>query len=288
MGKNAKHTKRKKDKRTGPPEADSADRHVLYQKSVQDPATEIELMVEKFSALRGREPVSLREDFCGTALLSVAWAASKSERTAVGVDLCADTLEWGRRHNLEPAGEDVSRRVQLVLGNVLNADAPPVDLTCAFNFSYNGFKTRGELLEYFRAAHRGLKPDGMLVLDVYGGAEAIDVIEEEREIDGEKVTYVWEQERFNPITHETLCHIHFAFPDGSRLDRAFSYEWRLWTLPELRELLGEAGFKQVRVFWEEYEDSDEDDEYLQGTGRYSEVDEVENQQAWIAYVFAEA
>jgi SAM-dependent methyltransferase len=288
MGKNAKRTKEKSAKRKRPPQAQAADRHVLYQKAVQDPATEIELMVEKFTALRGREPVSLREDFCGTALLSVAWAASKPERTAVGVDLCADTLDWGRRHNLEPAGADVSGRVQLIEGNVLNAEAPPVDLTCAFNFSYNGLRSRSELLEYFRAAHRGLKRDGILVLDVYGGTEAIEAVEEERRIDGEKVTYVWEQERFNPITHETTCHIHFAFRDGSRLDRAFSYEWRLWTLPELRELLAEAGFRRVRVFWEEFEDSDEDDEYLQGTGRYVEVDEVENQQAWIAYVFAEA
>ncbi|MEJ2380885.1 MAG: class I SAM-dependent methyltransferase, partial [Gammaproteobacteria bacterium] len=114
------------------------------------------------------------------------------------------------------------------------------------------------------------------------------VLEEEREIDGDIASYVWEQEKFNPVTNETVCHIHFAFADGSRLDRAFTYEWRLWSLPELGELLGEAGFSRVHVFWEEFEDTDEDDEYLQGTGRYTEVTEVENQESWIAYIFAEA
>jgi hypothetical protein len=29
-----------------------------------------------------------------------------------------------------------------------------------------------------------------------------------------------------------VCHIHFDFEDGSRLERAFSYDWRLWSLPE--------------------------------------------------------
>src|SRR5690606_33076657 len=102
---------------------------------------------------------------------------------------------------------------------------------------------------------------------VYGGQEAIDVMTEDREVDDEDFTYVWEQEKFNPISHDTVCHIHFEFPDGSRLERAFSYEWRLWTLPELRELLAEAGFSAVHVFWEEFEDADDDDEYLESTGR---------------------
>lgn len=290
MGKKSKDKKKKRDRSGGarPALALGADRHVLYQKAVQDPEMEIELMTEKFVQLRGREPLSLREDFCGTALLAVRWAQSDPRRTAVGVDLCADTLAWGRRNNLEPAGEDVQRRVELIEGDVLDSPARAVDLTCAFNFSYNGFKTRAPLLAYLRAAHAGLKADGVLVMDVYGGPEAIDVLEEEREIDGEDASYIWEQEKFNPVTNETVCHIHFAFPDGSRLDRAFTYDWRLWSLPELSELLREAGFSKVHVFWEEFEDTDADDEYLQGTGRYTEVTEVENQESWIAYIFAEA
>lgn len=271
----------------GPSMAELADRHVLYQKSVQDPKTEVELLQKKFKKLRGEKPMSLREDFCGTAFLSAYWCASHKRRTAVGVDLCADTLEWGRVHNVEPAGKKVAQRLQLIRGDVLQTHTEPVDLTCAFNFSYNGFKTRAQLRAYFEAARRSLNERGILVMDVYGGAEAIDSVVEDREVDDEDFTYVWEQERFNPITHETTCHIHFEFQDGSRMDRAFTYEWRLWTLPELRELLTEAGFSKIHVFWEEFEDSDEDSEYLEGTGRYVEVTEVENQESWICYLMAE-
>ncbi|MCK4952130.1 MAG: class I SAM-dependent methyltransferase, partial [Gammaproteobacteria bacterium] len=62
------------------------DRHELYQKSVQDPETEINLMVEKYQEIRGRVPVSFREDFCGTAFLSVEWCKRNPENTAIGVD----------------------------------------------------------------------------------------------------------------------------------------------------------------------------------------------------------
>lgn len=279
--------KRAKKRAQGPTMAAQADRHVLYQKSVQEPETEVELLEEKFRELRGVEPLSLREDFCGTAFLSVHWCKSDKRRTAVGVDLCADTLDWGRTHNLEPAGKKVAERVELILGDVLNTPTAPVDLACAFNFSYNGFKTRAQLRSYFEAVRSNLNDQGVFAMDVYGGAEAIDAMVEDREMEDEDFTYVWEQERFNPLTHETVCHIHFEFPDGSRLERAFSYEWRLWTLPELRELLEEAGFSKVHVFWEEFEDSDEDSEYLEGTGRYTEVSEVENQESWICYLLAE-
>ena len=47
-----------------------------------------------------------------------------------------------------------------------------------------------------------------------------------------------------------LCHIHFSFPDGSKIKKAFTYDWRLWTLPEIRELLLEAGFQRATVYWE--------------------------------------
>ena len=46
------------------------------------------------------------------------------------------------------------------------------------------------------------------------------------------------------------CHIHFKFPDGSRIKNAFSYDWRLWTLPEVQELLAEAGFDRITVYWQ--------------------------------------
>jgi hypothetical protein len=114
------------------------------------------------------------------------------------------------------------------------------------------------------------------------------VTEEEREVEGQNFTYVWDQARFNPITHDFLCHIHFRFPDGSQLRRAYTYDWRLWTLPELREVLIEAGFSRVHVFWEQFEPDPEDEDELISTDEHIETLEAENQEAWIAYIVAEA
>ncbi len=272
--------------RGAPTMAELADRHVLYQKSVQDPAAEIEFLDEKFSRLRGRRPMRLREDFCGTALLATAWARSHPRRTAVAVDLDRETLEWGRRHNVEAGGPELARRVELIEADVLEVETAPVDVLCAFNFSYYIFQERERLLAYLRRARGALAPGGILVMDCYGGTESGTTGEEEREVDG--FAYVWEQAEFNPISHRGTCYIHFRFPDGSELPRAFSYHWRMWSLPELRELLDEAGFAAVHVYWEEFEEGEPGDEYLVGTGRYREVVEVENQESWIAYLIAEA
>ena len=278
-----------KREKSGKKQALTADRHELYQKSVQDADMEVALMLEKYREIRGNEPVHFREDFCGTALLSTTWCKGSADRTALGVDLCQDTLEWGRIHNVEPAGKEVQDRVKLVHANVLDVTTPKVDMTCALNFSYCVFKDRDALRRYFAAAHEGLNSNGVLLLDIYGGPESMGVLKEDRKVKGDdgKFTFIWEQEKFNPISNEILCHIHFKFPDGSRIRNAFTYDWRLWSLPELQELLLEAGFSRVHVYWEEYVDDDKDSEYLTATGNYVEVTEVENQDAWIAYLFAE-
>ena len=134
---------------------------------------------------------------------------------------------------------------------------------------------------------RGLKEDGLFIIDMFGGTETMDELEEERDVDDEEFTYIWDQDKFNPITHEMLCHIHFIFPDGSKLKKAFTYDWRLWTMPEVIELMKEAGFSKVRVFWEEFIDSDDDEDEMEGTGNYEEVTEPENQESWVNYIVAE-
>jgi len=267
--------------------AEQADRHVLYQLSVQAPEAEVEFMDKTFSELRGRKPLSMKEDFCGTAFLSAEWCKSDPNRTAIGVDIDKPTLDWGLKNNIEAAGTDIARRVTLIESDVRQITEPKVDITCAFNFSYCIFETRNELRYYFEQARKGLKDDGLLVLDLFGGTECEDVLEEETELDEVPATYVWEHVSFNPIDHHMECAIHFDFEDGSRLDNAFTYAWRLWAIPEIKELLEEAGYKQVRVYWERFEDSDDNDDELEGTGEYYEVTEVENQESWMVYIVAE-
>jgi hypothetical protein len=107
----------------------------------------------------------------------------------------------------------------------------------------------------------------------------MDSLTETRRVKG-GFTYIWDQAVFNPIDHHSLNHIHFRFPDGSKMNKAFTYDWRLWTLPEVRELLSEAGFKNVTIYWEGDGDGD-------GDGVFRPKKVVDNQAAWIAYVAAE-
>ncbi|MDH5257442.1 MAG: class I SAM-dependent methyltransferase [Gammaproteobacteria bacterium] len=271
--------------------AKTADLHVLYQKSVQSSDFEIEFYNERYREIRGKrkKPMVLREDFCGTALFAKDWCESNPKRRAIGVDLCSDTLKWGMENNIKPAGADVAERVMLLNENVLSVVTEKVDIVCAMNFSFCIFETRELLKSYFVNALKGLKADGLFFCDLMGGTNTIDVCEESHEIEGENATYIWEQASYNPIDHHTQCYIHFEFEDGSRIDKAFSYSWRLWSIPELRELLLEAGFKKVSVYWEEFvEDDDPDNDYMEGTGNYRAVTDIAQQESWLAYIVAEA
>ena len=229
--------------------AKTADKHDLYQRSVQDPATEVFFINRFFKAIRKRAPLTLREDFCGTALLATAWAKAGPRRIAVGVDLDPAVLEYARTHRLEKLDASAARRVGLMQADVRNGPPGPFDAVIAFNFSWQVFKTRELLRSYFGAARGALAEDGVLMLDLMGGWLAMQRRQERRVLKG-GVTYVWEHERFDAITHHLQCAIHFELPDGRRLKRAFTYDWRLWTLPEVTELLREAGFAEVDVLWD--------------------------------------
>lgn len=284
----AKSSPKKKKKPAGPPIADSADRHVLYQMAVQAPEPEVEFFSKTYQTLRGHDALSMKEDFCGTAYLSVAWVESDPRRTAIGVDIDKETLWWGTQHNIDPAGDKVASRITLFDMDVRAVTEPKVDITCAMNFSYSIFKTRADLRGYFAKVREGLNPEGLFIMDLFGGTECYDTLEEETELRDGKTTYIWEHAKFNPISNEILCHIHFEFPDGSRMEKAFTYDWRLWSIQEMRELLEEAGFSKVRIYWERYEEGDDDDdEYMEGTGEYYEVTDVENQESWMCYIVAE-
>ena len=156
----------------------------------------------------------------------------------------------------------------------------PPDVRCALNFSYSIFKTRAEMLGYFRAAHADLAQDGIFVIDIHGGPDAMEETEEERDID-EGFTYVWDQEQFWPATGDYKCHIHFEFKDGTRIHRAFTYDWRMWTIPELVDCLRDAGFAEIHTYWE---GTDEDGE--SGDGIFRRKRKGENCESWIAYIVA--
>jgi SAM-dependent methyltransferase len=260
--------------------AKNADRYRLYELSVQEPAADCDFIDQAWLELRGRKARHLREDFCGTAILAIEWVRRSRRNTAVGVDLDPEVLEQARlriRRRLRP---EQRGRIALLQEDVRKVRTrTPVDTVVAENFSYFTFKTRPTLLRYFRNAHRALADDGLFILDAYGGSDSFREVREAREVDG--FTYVWDQRRYNPVTGDAVNHIHFRFPDGSAMRDAFTYHWRLWTLPELRELLREAGFRDVTVYWE-----GTDEKTNEGNGVWSVTVVGEACEGWIAYLVA--
>lgn len=258
--------------------ARSADKHWLYQQSVQAPEEDSRFFARHYRRCTGRDARVFREDFCGTALLSCHWVRLHRSNRAIGVDIHGPTLDWGRRNNvadlLDPSQQ---RRLTLLRRNVLRAGGPRTDIVAALNFSYSVFKTRDALRAYFAAARAALRDGGLFFVDVWGGSETQVVQEESREVDG--FTYVWDQHSFDPLTYETTCRIHFEFRDGTRLRNAFTYDWRLWTLPELRELMAEVGLREIHVLWEAT-----DRKTGEGNGVFRRVTKGEPDLAWIAYV----
>ncbi len=275
MAKATKHSK-KNNKRS---QADQADRHHCYEASVQDPESELEFVSETFLELSGRPLKSLREDFCGTANTACAWVQQDAAHQAVGVDLDGEVMAWGKAHHVADLDASARNRISMVQADVLSYSGERVDAILAMNFSYYLFTTREGLRDYFKNALKGLKTDGILFLDAFGGYEAHQELEERTEYDD--FTYVWDQAAFNPINQHMTCRIHFEFSDGSEMQNAFEYHWRLWTLPEIRELLLEAGFASATIYWE-----GTDEETGEGDGIYSPTEQGDADAGWIAYLVA--
>lgn len=257
-----------------PKAAKIADRHVLYQRAVQCVEAEIDFVDETFTKLRKRKARLLREDFCGTFHTSCEWVRRRKSNIAIGIDLDGPTLDWGRAHNLPKLSKEQRTRLHVHQGNVLDPVPPSLtralgkpEIILAMNFSFWCFKQRSTMLAYFKAARAALAEDGIMFLDFYGGSDALRETRERRKVPrvrkGEEgyfppgptvyngpYTYIWQQEKYNPITGDLSCNISFAFPDGSMMRRAFSYEWRLWLLSEMRDILAEAGFARTTIYWE--------------------------------------
>ncbi len=263
------------------------DRHVLYEASVQSTDFELDLVSRIFKAKRGRLPLFLREDFCGTAALAVDWIQRAPGNLAIGVDLHRATLDWGIKNHLPRLGNEV-HRLRLICDDVLHVSEPKVEAIVAFNYSYQVFKTRERLRTYFENAYRTLTEDGIFVVDIFGGTEAVTELVEEREIpasvrlDGTTVpafTYIWEQARFNPVDHSLLCKIHFRPKNGPEIRNAFRYDWRLWMLPELQELMHEVGFRSVEVYVDGWDDRKNEADNVYRRRTY-----FENIAGWLGYV----
>lgn len=270
--------KNKKKKKTL---AEKTDKYTCYQESVQSPEHEIDFFEQAYREAFRKKPMTLREDFCGTFAVCCNWVQSHPSRTALAVDLDAEPLQWGRENNLSNLSDSQKKRVRILQQDVRKRNRPQADILAAQNFSFWIFKTRKEVIEYFKFARSNMSAKSIMVMDMMGGGQCFD--EQHTDVrtikKGKKgFKYYWKQDRFNPITSDARFYIGFKFADGSRMKKAFEYNWRFWSIPEVREMLAEAGFSASHVYWEvEHED---------GESEWKIHTEAESDPSWISYIVA--
>ncbi|UYV13634.1 MAG: class I SAM-dependent methyltransferase [Phycisphaera sp.] len=220
----------------------------LYELCVQSPRHVVDLV----RAIHGDEPTLLGEDFAGSGAVSRAWVGQSGRHRAWCVDRDAETLSRC----------DGADRIETRVGDVMDEPAS-VDAIWVGNFSVGYHHDRASLLAYLKHVRARLKPGGVFVCDTYGGETAYTIGEvhrfhplpAEHAPDGKggwRVRYTWEQREANPLTGMVTNALHFrieraGFIDAEHID-AFVYHWRLWSVPELRDALLEAGFASSAVY----------------------------------------
>ncbi len=254
------------------------DKYELYTRAVQSAASDVEFIRDTYKELKGKNPKVFREDFCGTFSLSTEWIKLNPRHESIGIDLDPEPMAYGRQHYFSKLKPDQQKRMKLIEGNVLDPSLPKSDIVAAMNFSYCLFKQRDLLKKYFANTYRSLGRDGIFLIDIFGGSQCYEAIEDVTK--HKDFSYYWDQTNFDPVTNGALFHIHFKV-GGKKIEQVFTYDWRLWTIPELRDIMHEVGFKKSHVYWEGTAKDGT------GDGNFTRVDHGESCQSWISYIVAE-
>ena len=255
------------------------DKYHHYRLAVQSPDVDVEFFRERYRHLNaGIEPNTLREDFCSTFAICCEWVKLHENFHAIGIDLADEPITYGKRHHLSNLSPSQQQRIRLIQSDVVRVNTQ-ADLICTTNFSHFYFKERQALKSYFTNCLASLQSGGILILDSFGGSQCYEANEEETVHDD--FSYFWEQENYDPVTAHATFHIHFQRKGEKKRKRVFTYDWRLWSIPEVRELLIETGFRKSYVYWE---GTDEDGE---GNGEFAEVEHGEECESWICYIIGQ-
>lgn len=256
----------------------------LYEAAVQSAEVHARWFDQIYGEINGVTPHLLREDFCGSFQISREWVKLRPNNFAMSLDLDPKVLAAGKIFAAESLPPRVVQRLMPLRKNVASRTTPKADIVVACNYSFFIFRERRDLLNYFRAVKGSLAKKGLFVLEMAGGPGMIEQVREDkilRDVPGfpGKTTYYWDQKSFDPVTQNGKYGIHFKLPGGRWIRDAFTYDWRLWTVPELKDALMDAGFKKVRIYWETEHQG-------VGTGEYLETESGDNAWSWIAYLTA--
>lgn len=252
------------------------DKYALYSQAVQSPAEDVKYYRRVYTKLRhGKKPKVLREDFCGTGMISCEWVKLDSTHKSCGLDLDLEPMNYGRENYIPKLTTDQQRRIALIKKDVLESNLASADIAVAVNFSYFLFKKRDVLKRYFENVYHSLNRDGIFVLDIFGGTQCTDAIEDKTK--HKNFTYFWDQKNFDPVTNEAYFEIHFKY-NNKKYESVFTYDWRMWSILEIRELMTEVGFQKSVVYWEGT------DKKGHGNGVFKQVEKGEACSSWIAYI----
>jgi len=252
------------------------DKYEFYKQAVQSPEEDVKFYRRVYRELcGGKDPVTLREDFCGTGAICCEWVKLNKNYKSCGLDLDQEPMNYGREHYIEKLTDQQKNRVVLIQKNVLTPGLPKADVAVAVNFSYFFFKKREVLKSYIENVYKSLNKDGLFVLDIFGGTQCTDAIEDKTRHGN--FTYYWDQKNFDPVTNEAYFEIHFKYK-GKKYTNVFNYDWRMWSIQEIREIMTEVGFSKTTVYWEGTNAQG------RGNGIFKRVKEGESCLSWIAYI----
>ncbi|KAJ1937152.1 hypothetical protein EC988_007976, partial [Linderina pennispora] len=277
--------------------AELADKHQLYQQAVQKPRKEVRNLdtiyrklctqhldhaTKKLSAnqspgessdsglddpLHGhrRHALTMREDFCGTAVLCAEWVRTNSspERCAYGVDIDKNVIDYAMEHTVGGVGHyesSLGSRIKLVCADVMavkgsesaseelhRVSLPRVDIIASLNYAMCYFHQRQDLIRYLKHSLKNLNDFGLLFCDIFGGVEATKSgISNIRDLGSFK--YYFHQHSYDLMNNTIRFSLGFKMRDGSVLKNCFSYEFRVYTVSDLKEAMLEAGFDDVSVW----------------------------------------
>jgi SAM-dependent methyltransferase len=254
----------------------SFDKYEAYARSVQSPREDARFMRLVYRNLNKNEASIMREDFCGTFALCCEWVKLDESKRAIGLDIDPEPLAYGTTNYFSELLPSQRTRIKTLQRDVLVRHTTKSDIICALNFSYFCFHERATLLRYFKACRHSLRSNGLFIVDAFGGPQHGEPSLDKKRLPG--LTYFFEQENFDPINNRTRFSLHFKPKDGRTHKRAFTYDWRMWSIPEIRDVMLDAGFKGVEVYWEGTARDG------RGSGRFNRKAKGEPCQVWVAYV----
>jgi hypothetical protein len=234
-------------------------KHALYQSYVQNPKREIEFYRKQFRKIFNKVPLKFREDFCGTGLLCCEWVKSNVLNTALGIDLDLETLNYGLENNINNLSSGFDR-VKLIHQNVLDTFDinEKFDIICSMNYSHFLLHKRKDLVKYFTNVKVNLNTKGLFIMDFFGGSHVFNYHTHNNLTDHYK--YIGQQ--INILNNVTHISLNFK-TKSDKFEPLFQYDFRVYSLIEIKEALEEAGFNKFVIFIKDIDDTDKENNFIE-------------------------